>query len=157
MTWTTDSTPLPFERVSKNAAMRAMFGPTGPTDRTALGAAHLWYSAVVHLAGEPDARRRAQALSYNPAVWGDYRDIAARMDGWSIAQNVERPDTGEPDVAYVKLLHVDFSGRAFADQRINTADLQWLTLTHDHGCWRVWSISPGDYRPSPQRISTGQD
>lgn len=151
-----NDTPLPLAQATEAEAVQGMFGAGGPSPDDPLGAAYLWFQAVRHL-DEPGALGDAQALSADETVWGDFRDIARRLKGWSIMQKVEYAH-GEPHIAYVKLLHVDFAAQSFGSAPIPLDDLQWLTLiAGDPYGWFVWSISSGDYRPSPNRIRFGVD
>lgn len=152
MTEPTPANELPLRPVSAAAADAGMFPDGDPTDETPLGAAYLWFVAVQNL-DIPEAREDVRVLSYNPKDWGDYRSVARGLKGWSLMQNIEYPD-GDATIAYARLLHIGYPAQAYGDAPIAPKDLQYLTLVAVDGRrWRVWGISPGDYRPPPSHVN----
>lgn len=134
------------------------FFPDGPpTPADPLGTAYLWFNAVQHLE-EDEAIEDARTLSYDPADWGDYSEVAGRFDGWGLLQNLEDCE-GHPDIKYARILNVDTNGTMTQEHQIDAADLPWLVLVMGPGdtWWRVWGLSEGDYRPSASRVYHGVD
>lgn len=130
--------PLPIE-VRPDADAEAAFFPQGdPNPRTPLGAAFLWWQALLGMDEFPVALKN---LTWHPPAWNGYAEVRAELDGWAMAQNVhlneERPD----QIAYVKLIpDSGASGVVFAAAPLY--DVQILALVRcPDGWWRVWGLS----------------
>lgn len=140
--------PLPLEIVSDEAVMGAFFPDGGPEPTTPLGAAFLWWKAMLDRDKYGNALRR---LSCDPAGWGDYRTTFEALDGWSMMQNVHYCEEAPDEIAYVKfMLDTGFPMRAFAGAALPEAQILTLVLCPD-GWWRVWGLSR-NYVPSARRI-----
>lgn len=133
--------PLPLEAVADEAALEAFFpGGAEPDRATPVGAAYLWWSALLRL-DEPGMAEALRTLSAVADDWGDYRQIADDLSGWSLAQRPltcpEAPNT----IAYVKFLpDTGHSMRAFADAPLY--DVMFLTMVRcEDGFWRAWRLS----------------
>lgn len=143
--------PLPLEIVSSEQAMEGFFPHGNPDPETPLGAAFLWWQALLDREMYPVALGR---LSYNPADWGDYRSTFDGLDGWAMMQNVHYCEDAPDEIAYVKFTpDTGFSMRAFAGAPLQ--QVQILTLVScPAGWWRVWGISE-NYFPSARRVKRG--
>jgi predicted nucleic acid-binding protein len=128
--------PLPIETADKDQVLRAFFPEADPEDTTPLGAAYLWFGAI-----NEGLWNAAAYLSANPAVW-DYPQVAALLDGWSMAQHPV-PSQDEPDaIVHFKLLPIDTAGRAFGDALLE--DFMIITTVQvAPQRWRVWGVAHG--------------
>jgi predicted nucleic acid-binding protein len=146
--------PLPLEIVSDEDAHDAFFpNGEGPDPTTPLGAAVLWWRALMDL---DQYRTAIENLSYNPGDWGDYRQAAAELDDWALMQNIV-PCEGDPDtIAYARFMNgAKQSMRAFAEAPL--WDVQVLTLVRcPDGWWRIWGLSR-NYFPSAARVTHGTE
>lgn len=116
------TSPLPLEIVSDEDVHNAFF-PDGeePAPRTPIGAAFLWFAALLNLSEGNMYLRAVQNLSYNPADWNDYKAVAAQLAGWALMQNVHYCDDAPDKIAYVKLMpDTGWSMRAF-DVNVSSA------------------------------------
>jgi hypothetical protein len=111
-------------------------GELSPT--TAWGAACLFWQAL----DDPVENRPAlELLSYNPADWGDYIEVADMIASRSITGAVhDNPD--RDDIRYVKFIEFSGSGAAVAFAPVPLDDVMVLTLVQPDGdaWWRVWGI-----------------
>jgi hypothetical protein len=84
--------PLPLEIVDGEDALDAIFGEEGPTPFTPIGSAMLFWQALLN--GRDEFRTALENLSQNALAFGDYSDVEAALNGYSIMEKVERPDAG---------------------------------------------------------------
>jgi len=140
--------PLPLEIVDGDAAMDAFFPDGPPTPLKPLGAAFLWWRASRKVAEYLNALRN---LSVNPQDWGDYRQAAGMLDGWSIMQFVEYNADAPDRIAYVKfMVDTGHAMRSFGVAPLETSMVLTM-LRGDDGIWRVWSL--GDlYFPTADEV-----
>lgn len=146
------SLPLPLEIVPDKEIYEAFF-PDGaePDRRTPLGAAFLWWSALLR---RNEYRTALAELSYNPPDWSDYAAAEAELAGWALAQNVIPSEDDE--IAHLKFIpSPEWSSRAFAAAPLPNVQVLTVTLCHD-GLWRVWGLSR-NLIPTVQRVRYGED
>lgn len=129
--------PLPIEARATEDVHEALFDDAGPDLATPLGAAYLWWTALLDI---ENCRTALENLTYEPSAWGDYVWARDSLDGWSMAQHTH-PHPEAPDyVAMVKLVpNIAASGQAFED--IPLSDVQFLILVHTGNIWLVWGLS----------------
>ena len=139
--------PAPLEIVSAEAAHQAFFPEQDPEPSDPLGAAYLWWSALLAKSELTDA---LHALTWNPPAWGDYELADQLLGGVGIMQFVERcPD--DDNIAYVKFIpDVDQPMRAFGEMPIQRARILTMVLSPD-GWWRAWGLSH-DHFPSAAEV-----
>ncbi|MEU3472781.1 PIN domain-containing protein [Rhodococcus sp. NPDC006774] len=145
--------PLPLEIVSGEDAMLAFFPDGNPTPATPLGAAFLWWQALLNI---DDYMAVLESLSSNPQDWGDYRAIADTLQGWSIMQYVETCTDAPDSIAYIKFM--PDSGhpmRAFGAVPLTRVQVLTVEKCPD-GYWRVWGLSE-NYFPSAARVLYGTE
>lgn len=146
-------TPLPLVITSDDAAHEGFFGSSDPTPDTPVGAAYLWWSALLNL---PEYRNAVENLSYRPADWGDYQSTAALLEGWALMSFPLERDEPADDIAAVKFMRdTGHPMRAFGDAPLDEVMVLTLVLEAD-GWWRVWGLSQ-NHVPSNSRIRTGKD
>ena len=130
--------PLPLEAVAGDEVQAAFFPEGEPDPSTALGAAFMWWVALLDM---DNYQTVLEDLTWHPPAWDGFTHAREELEGWALAQNVhanvERPD----QVAYVKFIpDSGVSARLFADAVL--PDVQILTLVRcDDGWWRVWGLS----------------
>lgn len=143
-----ESLPLPLVEADAEAAMAAMFPDGGPTPKSPLGAAMLWWSALqdpVHF------RVTLEQLSVNASDWGDFGDAARRLADKSITQLPIESEERPGEVCYVKFISMDGAEvvQAFADAPID--DVWLLTMVRVGEEWKVWGLSH-NYLPPANRV-----
>lgn len=146
----TKDLPWPFVEVSDEEAFLAFFPDGNPTDSTPIGAAWLWWAALLQ---RKNYRAELRQLCVNPADWGDFEEVAKMLDGYSLLQVAEPSPEAPDEVAYAKFIRdVGASAKAVADSQFPVG--YWLTVVTSpgFGAWRVWGISPSGYRPNLARI-----
>ena len=128
--------PAPLELVSSEAAHQAFFPDHAPDPSEALGAAFLWWSALLAKSEMTDV---LHALTWHPSAWGDYEWADQLLADAGMMQFVERsPD--DDDIAYVKFMpNVDHAMRAFGEMPISTARILTMVRCPD-GWWRAWGL-----------------
>ena len=98
--------PLPLEIRPDHEVMAAVFPDGDPTPLTPLGAAFLWWTALLGR-DEGDAYRVAlEKPSANRADWHGYGSTAERLDGCPLAKNLIESDDRPGEVAYAKLIKI---------------------------------------------------
>jgi predicted nucleic acid-binding protein len=140
--------PLPIETRPDVDAAAAFFPDGDPDPTTPLGAAFLWWAALLDL---ENLRTAIENLTWHPPSWNGFAEARAELEGWAMAQNVH-PNEERPDqIAYVKLIpDSGMSGVAFASAPLY--DVQILTLVRcADGWWRVWGLSR-NHKPSMDEI-----
>ena len=144
------SYPIPLELKSYEETVQAFFPDSPPDPASPLGAAFLWWSALPNKAEFLPA---LNALTFDPADWGDYERALQQLDGTGMMQFVDRcPDAD--DIAYVKFMpNVDHPMRAFGAVPLERAQVLTLVLCPD-GWWRAWGLSE-DYFPPAARVKFG--
>lgn len=138
----TDS-PAPLEIVSSEAARQAFFPDHDPDPYEPLGAACLWWMALLDKAELTNA---LHALTYHPPAWGDYAPAEHALSGSGLMQFVERcPD--DDNIAYVKFMpNVDQNMRAFGEMPLDDVHILTMVRCPDEW-WRAWGLSH-NYFPS---------
>lgn len=133
--------------------MLAFFPDGNPTPATPLGAAFLWWQALLNL---DDYTSVLESLSSNPQDWGDYRAVVDTLQGWSIMQYVETCKDAPDSIAYIK--YMPDSGhpmRAFGTVPLDRVLVLTVEKCPD-GFWRVWGLSE-NYFPSAARVLYGTE
>lgn len=126
----------PLEIVSSEAALQAFFPDQAPDPSEALGAAFLWWSALIAKSEMTDV---LHALTWHAPAWGDYEWAEQLLAGAGMMQFVERSPTDD-DIAYVKFMpHADHAMRAFGDMHVSNARILTMVRCPD-GCWRAWGL-----------------
>jgi hypothetical protein len=139
---TTGSTDMPMPIVSRTPEeISEAFFPGGQPDAlTPEGVIALWYTAAVQF-DHPESLTTLTRLSYNPAHWGDYSEIAALASRHSLTQ-ARHPDVDFPDIiCYFKLIQSDVGGQVFAAHLIQDPVL-WVMLARNdlYEPWRVLAV-----------------
>lgn len=134
--WDPD-TPMPLEVVPESEAQQAFFPDSPPDPTTPLGAASLWWTALLD---KDEFLIALQNLTYHPPAWGDYEWAVERLAGAGMMQFVERcPDAD--DIAYVKFMpNVEHTMRAFGEAPLGKVHILTMILCPD-GLWRSWGLS----------------
>lgn len=140
--------PLPLEIVPGDDAMRAFFPDGEPTPEAPLGAAFLWWKALLDI----DRYEAAlENLSANPDDWGDYRAIFAMLNGWAMMQYVDYCADAPDLIAYVKFMpDPGHAMRAFGPAPLPHVKVLTLVQCRD-GLWRAWGLSENHY-PTAERV-----
>jgi len=140
--------PLPLEIVSSEEAQQAFF-PDGPPEPTnPLGAAFLWWTALL---SKTELFTALQNLTWHPPAWGDYEWASEMLEGTGLMQFVERC-VDDDDIAYVKFMpDVDHPMVAFGEARIANAKVLTLVRCED-GWWRAWGLSDNGYFPPAAEV-----
>lgn len=95
------SLPAALEIVDADSAWAAFFPDGNPTPETPLGAAFLWWKALL----ERDIYQTAlEDLSVNPADWEGYEDTANRLEGWALMQRIYPAEGAEDELAYARFM-----------------------------------------------------
>lgn len=131
--------PSALEIVSGEDAASAFFPDgEGPDPSTPLGTAVLWFAALLN---RDEQQGALEKLSYNPADWNGYTDVASGLENWAIMQNVHYNEDELDDIAYVRFMpETGWNMRAFAP--VPLPEVQILTLVRcPDGWWRAWGIS----------------
>ena len=145
--------PLPLEIVAGEDAMLAFFPDGEPTPETPLGAAFLWWTALLDI---DECEAVLRYLSTNPGDWGDYRAIAETLDGWSMMQFVENCTEATDSIAYIKFMpDSGHTMRAFGPVLLERVQVLTVVKCPD-GCWRVWGLSENHF-PSAATVLHGTD
>ncbi|MFD6176831.1 MULTISPECIES: PIN domain-containing protein [unclassified Isoptericola] len=134
--------PLPLEARTAAEAFAAFFPEGEPSPSVPLGAAFLWWKALLDI----DRYRMAlDSLTLHPPAWDDFRQARADLDGWSMAQRVDQNDEHPELVAHVRFIPpTASSAQVFADAVLPEAHV--LTLVRcDDGWWRAWGLSRNRY------------
>lgn len=139
--------PAPLEIVSSEAALEAFFPGHAPEPSEALGAAYLWWSALL---AESDLTDVLHALTWHPPAWGDYQSANQLLTGAGMMQFVARnPD--DDNIAYVKFMpNADRAMRAFGEIPISNARILTMVRCPD-GWWRAWGLGI-DHFPSAGEV-----
>ncbi|WP_239655403.1 hypothetical protein [Mycobacterium riyadhense] len=122
----------------------------GPKPTDALGAAFIWWSALLDRAQYTTA---LHSLTWHPPAWGDYEEAFERLSNAGMMQFVERCPDGD-DIAYVKFLPNpgDHPIRAFGDALLPNVHVLTMRLCSD-GWGRAWGLSE-NYFPSAEEVRT---
>jgi predicted nucleic acid-binding protein len=135
--------PLPLEIKSSDEVRQAFFPDANPWPTSPLGAATLWWLALLNkeAAGYREALRN---LTYYPPVWGDFEGALDWLSGAGMMQFIERcPD--DDDITYVKFMpDVAHPMRAFGDVPLKHAYILTMVLCPD-GSWRAWGLSENHF------------
>ena len=143
--------PLPLEIVSSEQAMEGFFPDGNPDPETPLGAAFLWWTALLDM---NTYSAELKQLSYDPADWSDFRSTFDALDGWAMMQNVHYCDNAPDEIAYIKFTpDTGFPMRAFAGAPLQRVQVLTLVSCPDRW-WRVWGISENHF-PSARRVKRG--
>lgn len=146
------SEPLPLEIVPENEAALAFFpdGPPAPTD--AIGAAYIWWSALL------DRAQYFPALcnvTLNPVPWGDFQVAFDLLSNAAIAQFTD-PCPGDDGIVFVKFLpnasHAAM--RSFGYAPLVHAYILTMVSCSD-GWWRVWGLTENYFPTSAEVRSAG--
>lgn len=97
-----------------------------------------------------------RAKTWNAASWGDFLWALDALDGLAIKQEVEYPDDGSTDVAYVGF--IDSPGETVQATEDSSVNVMWLTVINPNDSrvapqWVVWGLNPEwNGRPNPEQI-----
>ena len=112
--------PMPLEMKSADEARQAFFPEGDPVPTNPLGAATLWWTALL---GKENAEfdEALRNMTWHPPAWGDFGWALQRLSEAGMMQFVERcPDDDE--IAYVKFMpNVDHPMRAFGQAPLDHA------------------------------------
>lgn len=141
---------MPAEIVDPAEATRALFPDGQPKPTDPLGAAYMWWCALLD---RDELSTALSNLTWHPPSWGDYEWARERLSGSGIMQFIERcPDTD--DIAYVKFMpNAEHSLHAFGEAPVPRVHVLTMVLCPD-GWWRAWGLSDnyfpglGEVRPS---------
>jgi hypothetical protein len=139
--------PMPLEIVSSEELAQAFFpqGHPGPTDP--LGAAFMWWTALLDRAQYSTA---LDNLTWHPPSWGDYEWAFEQLSGSAIMQFVE-PCQGADDIKHVKFMpQVEHSMRSFGEAPLTNVHVLTMVLCSD-GSWRAWGLFD-NYFPSADEV-----
>jgi hypothetical protein len=139
--------PLPLEIVSTEEVAQAFFPDGEPLPTDPLGAAFLWWKALL------DRDRYTTALhnlTWHPPAWGDYQSAFDRLSTAGMAQFVvDCP--GADDIVYVKFIpNVDHAMVAFGHAPLKHFYILTMVLRPD-GLWQAWGLSDNRF-PGPDEI-----
>lgn len=141
--------PLPLEIVSDEDVYSAFFPSGAPNPAEPIGSVFLWWSALLN-----EDFRTVSKLCAQPEDWGDFRDVARGLEGWSLAQYIEPCSEAPDEIAYAKFIpDPGHAVKAFSPAAIPDAQIATLVYFPD-GFWRVWGLSR-NYFPSVDRIKFG--
>jgi predicted nucleic acid-binding protein len=139
--------PLPLQSAPDAETAQAFFPDGEPTPAQPLGAATLWWLALL---GKDELLTALENLTVNPADWGDYDWAAEMLRGTGIMTFVERCP-GADDIAYVKFMpNVGQTMVAFGPALLKQAFILTMVLCPD-GWWRAWGLSE-NYFPKAEEI-----
>ena len=139
--------PPPLEKVSTEAAHLAFFPDGEPDALTPLGAAYIWWTALLDRNKFQDV---LQALTHHQPAWGDYESAVAMLSGAAIMQFVERCP-GDDHIAYVKFMpNVNEPMRAFGEFHL-IRPLILTMIRYPDGYWRAWGLTE-DYFPTSAEV-----
>ena len=145
------SGPMPFEIVSGSELMQAVFPDGEPEPTNPLGAASLWWQALLDRAQYATALYN---LTWHAPAWGDYEWAFQRLSNAGMMQYVERCLDAD-DIAYVKFMpNTDHPMRAFDEAPLTDVHILTMVLCPD-GLWRAGGLGdnyfPGadEVRPPP--------
>jgi len=145
-------TPLPLVIAPDDETHAAFFGDGEATPETPIGAAFLWWSALLNL---DEFRTALERLSYNPADW-DYPTTQAHLSGWALASGLIERDEPHPQIAAAKFIRdTGWSMQAFDDAPLDEVVVLTVVLCPD-GWWRVWGMSK-NHVPSNNRVLHGTE
>lgn len=146
--------PLPLEMKSADEVRQAFFPEGDPVPTNPLGAATLWWTALLgkEIAEFDEALRN---LTWHPPAWGDFGWALQWLSEAGMMQFVERcPDDGE--IAYVKFMpNVEHPMRAFDEVPLEHAYVLTMVRCPD-GWWRAWGLSENYFPTSAEvrRVAT---
>lgn len=146
--WDPDE-PLPLEIVSDEEVSQAFFPDGEPLPTDPLGAAFLWWKALLDRAQYLVALHN---LTWHPPAWGDYQWAFDRLSNAAIMQFVERCP-GADDITYVKFMPNagDHPMHSFGSAPLKHVYILTMVLHPDVGMWQAWSLSE-NYFPKPEEI-----
>jgi len=140
--------PMPLEMKSADEARQAFFPEGDPVPTNPLGAATLWWTALL---GKENAEfdEALRNLTWHPPAWGDFGWALQWLSEAGMMQFVERcPDDDE--IAYVKFMpNVDHPMRAFGQAPLDHAYVLTMVRCPD-GWWRSWGLSENYFPPSAE-------
>ena len=128
------------------------FGPDGPTQTTPVGAAYLWWQALLHVGTSPNALHNLHTLTYKPSAW-DYDNTRQVLDGRALTSFPVA--SSDPHICYVKFIpeHAGSTIAQFFDEAL-LDDIVYLTMVSNEtvDSWMVWGISEGGYMPTVGQV-----
>ena len=140
------SAPAPLELKSADEVQQAFFPEGGPVPTSPLGAATLWWTALL---GKENAEfdEVLRNLTWHPPAWGDFEWALGWLSHAGMMQFVERcPDDDE--IAYVKFMpNVEHPMRAFGEMPLEHAFVLTMVRCAD-GLWRAWGLSENHFPTS---------
>ncbi|MFN8229033.1 MAG: PIN domain-containing protein [Mycobacterium sp.] len=144
--------PAPLEIVTAEAARQAFFPDHDPQPYDPLGAACLWWMALLDRA---ELITALHSLTYHPPAWGDYAAAEDALSNSGLMQFVE-PCPDDDNIAYVKFMpNAEHTMRAFAEMPLN--DIHVLTMVRcPDGWWRAWGLSHNHF-PSAAHVRGDAD
>jgi hypothetical protein len=130
-----------------------MFPPSGiPDQTTPLGTAFIWWNLLLNEGNCAELR----AKTWNADAWGDFGWALDALDGMALKQDVEYPDDGSTDIAYVGF--IESPGQTVRSTQDSRVDVKWLTVINPSDSavaprWVVWGLNPDwNTRPDPEHI-----
>ena len=142
--------PLPLMKASPEESMEALFPSGEPNPSAPLGAAFLWWTALLDRAEFLTALHN---LTFHPPAWGDFEEPLARLAGCGLMQFVVLcPD--DDTIAYVKFMpNANYAMRAVDEVPLEQVYILTMVLCHD-GFWRAWGLSE-NYFPTAAEVKPG--
>lgn len=141
------SEPMPLQIVPEEEAIHAFFPDGQPVPTDPLGAAFLWWKALLDRAQYLTALHN---LTWHPPAWGDYQWAFDRLSNAAIMQFVKRCP-GDDEISYVKFMPgVDHPMVAFGEAPLGHVYILTMIRCED-GWWRAWGLSE-NYFPKREEI-----
>lgn len=141
---------LPLVMVSGEESAEAFFPSGGPDPFTPLGAACLWWMALLD---KSESIAALNNLTFHPPAWGDYEEPLAQLSGCGLMQFVV-PCPDDATIAYVKFMpNADHAMKAFGEAPLERVHILTMVLCPD-GLWRAWGLSE-NYFPTAAEVTPG--
>lgn len=143
--WQSD-TPLPLAIAPEDQVLQAFFPDGEPDPFNPLGAASLWWTALLN---KPKFLVALHNLTWHPPAWGNFDEALDRLSNAGMMQFVERcPD--DNTIAYVKFMpNVDHTMQAFGEAPVE--HVQVLTMVRcEDGFWRAWGVCENRFPTSAE-------
>jgi predicted nucleic acid-binding protein len=139
--------PLPLVMVSGEESAEAFFPGGGPDPFTPLGAACLWWMALLD---KSESVTTLHNLTFHPPAWGDFEEPLARLAGCGLMQFVV-PCPDDNTIAYVKFMpNADRTMKAFGESPLEQVHILTMVLCTD-SLWRAWGLSE-NYFPTAAEV-----
>ncbi len=147
-----DASIPPLEIRSAEEAQQAFFPHGSPEPTDPLGAATLWWIALLGKE-DPEYDEALRHLTFNPPAWGNFDFALQWLSQAGIMQFVERCP-GDDEIRYVKFMpNAEHSMQAFDDYLLEHGYVLTMVLCPD-GWWRAWGLSE-NYFPTSADVRGG--